>query len=97
MSLTPLQHAAFDRLRAFATASEPLAPYTTYKLGGPAAVFAAPRDEAELALVGEVVRDTGLPGDVTLLQAKRTSSVCNGVPQLRDCLHLTYSAKPKAN
>jgi UDP-N-acetylmuramate dehydrogenase len=61
VSLTPLQHAAFDRLRAFATASEPLAPYTTYKLGGPAAVFAAPRDEAELALVGEVVRDTGLP------------------------------------
>lgn len=53
--------AAFERLRAFSTENESLAPHTTYKLGGPAAVFASPRDEAELALIGEVVRDSGLP------------------------------------
>lgn len=61
MKLDPVQHEAFRRLQRFATACEPLAPYTTYKLGGPAAVFASPRDDSELALVAEVVRDTGLP------------------------------------
>jgi len=61
VTLTPVQQEAFRRLESFATASEPLAPYTTYKLGGPAAVFASPRTDTELALVGEVVRDTALP------------------------------------
>jgi len=61
MTLASAQRQAFHRLQHFATADEPLAPHTTYKLGGPAAVFASPRDETELALVGEVVRDTGLP------------------------------------
>lgn len=53
--------AAFDRLRAFASLDEPLAPFTTYKLGGPAAILATPRDESELLLVGEAARDAGLP------------------------------------
>jgi UDP-N-acetylmuramate dehydrogenase len=48
-------------LAAFATADEPLAPHTTYKLGGPAAVFAVPRSLAELGLVAQVAHDTGLP------------------------------------
>ncbi len=61
MSTTAALDAAYERLRAFATRAEPLAPYTTYKLGGPVAIFAAPRDDAELALVGEVVRDLRLP------------------------------------
>ncbi|MFM7687154.1 MAG: UDP-N-acetylmuramate dehydrogenase [Actinomycetota bacterium] len=52
---------ALRRLEGFAAAMQPLAPFTTYRLGGPAAVLASPRDLAELALVGEVVRDTGLP------------------------------------
>lgn len=52
---------AVRRLAAFAVAEHPLAPYTTYKLGGPAAVFATPHDEAQLQLVGEVVRDLRLP------------------------------------
>ncbi|CAB4364302.1 unannotated protein [freshwater metagenome] len=60
MSPATVQRQAFDQLRAFATADEPLAPFTTYKLGGPAAVFAVPRDERELARVGEVARATGL-------------------------------------
>ena len=61
MSPTTVQQAAFARLREFATADEPLAPFTTYKLGGPAAVLASPRVESELALVGDVARESGLP------------------------------------
>ena len=53
--------AALDALADFAVADEPMAPHTTYRLGGPAAVYASPRDEGELLLVGEVVRSTGLP------------------------------------
>ncbi len=52
---------ALDRLGSVASANEPLAPYTTYRVGGAAAVFAAPRNDEELQLVAEVVRDTGLP------------------------------------
>lgn len=52
---------ALDILDGFATADEPLAPHTTYKLGGPASVFAAPRDIHELATVGKAVGETGLP------------------------------------
>ncbi len=48
-------------LDGFATADEPLAPHTTYKLGGPASVFATPRDIHELATVGKAVGETGLP------------------------------------
>ena len=33
--------------------------------------------------VSDWLVDTGLPGDVTLLQTKRASSVCNGVPRSR--------------
>ncbi|MDO8391869.1 MAG: UDP-N-acetylmuramate dehydrogenase [Actinomycetota bacterium] len=61
MKLDRVQQEAFVRLQQFATSGEPLAPYTTYKLGGAAAVFASPRNDVELALVAEVVRDTGLP------------------------------------
>lgn len=48
-------------LDGFATADEPLAPHTTYKLGGPASVFATPRDIHELSTVGKAVGETGLP------------------------------------
>jgi len=52
---------ALQHLAGFATANEPLAPYTTYKVGGPAAVFASPRDDEELLQIAEVVATTGLP------------------------------------
>lgn len=52
---------AIDRLGSIATANEPLAPYTTYRVGGAAAVFASPYNDQDLHLVAEVVRDTGLP------------------------------------
>ncbi len=55
------QQQALDVLCDIAVADEPLAPHTTYKVGGRAAVFASPRTDAELLLVAEVVRDTGLP------------------------------------
>lgn len=60
MTVADLQR-ALARLDGFAVAGEPLAPHTTYKLGGPAAVFATPRTTAELLAVGDVLRDTGLP------------------------------------
>ena len=55
------QKAALARLGSIATANESLAPYTTYRVGGAAAVFASPSNDEELRLVAEVVRDTGLP------------------------------------
>lgn len=48
-------------LDGFATADEPLAPHTTYKLGGPAAVFATPRSFDELRLVAAAMRASELP------------------------------------
>ncbi|MDP2290907.1 MAG: UDP-N-acetylmuramate dehydrogenase [Actinomycetota bacterium] len=55
------QQQALDALCDFAVADEPLAPHTTYKVGGSAAIFASPRTDDELRRVAEVVRDTGLP------------------------------------
>ena len=54
------QQEALERLGVIATANVSLAPYTTYRLGGAAAVFALPRNDDDLQLVAEVVRDTGL-------------------------------------
>ncbi|MEQ1872112.1 MAG: UDP-N-acetylmuramate dehydrogenase [Ilumatobacteraceae bacterium] len=52
---------ALSRLGAIATANESLAPYTTYRVGGAAAVFVSPRNEDDLHLIAAVVRDTELP------------------------------------
>jgi len=52
---------AFERLAAFSTAEASLAPFTTYKVGGPAAVIASPRSLADLSLVALVVRDLEVP------------------------------------
>ncbi len=52
---------ALQRLHGFAVGDEPLAPHTTYKVGGPAAIFASPRDATELRTLGEVACETGLP------------------------------------
>ena len=61
MSLAEQQRQAMEVLAGFATADEALAPHTTYKLGGPAAVFAVPRTVDELRLVAEAMRVSGLP------------------------------------
>jgi UDP-N-acetylmuramate dehydrogenase len=61
VSLLERQHAALEQLSGFAVAGEPLAPHTTYKVGGPAAVFATPRDGADLDALADVVAATGLP------------------------------------
>ena len=61
MSLHDRQQMALARLHGFATADVALAPFTTYKLGGPALVFATPRTVDELHQVAAVLRDTGLP------------------------------------
>lgn len=53
--------AALDLLGEIARADEPLAAYTTYRVGGAAAVFAVPRSRDDLALVAAALRHTGLP------------------------------------
>ncbi len=59
--MTAAQDEALARLGSLATANESLAPYTTYRVGGAAAVFASPRNDDDLLLVAEAVRETGLP------------------------------------
>lgn len=61
MSVDQLQQTALQQMAGFATANEPLGPCTTYKVGGPALVFATPRTVVELGVVAAAVRDTGLP------------------------------------
>lgn len=55
------QQEALTRLGSMARANESLAPYTTYRVGGSAAVFASPRNDDDLYLIADVVGDTGLP------------------------------------
>ena len=55
------QRLALSRLHGFAQADVPLAPLTTYKLGGAALVFASPRTVDELHAVAGALRETGLP------------------------------------
>jgi UDP-N-acetylmuramate dehydrogenase len=38
-----------------------LAPYTSYRIGGPSAVWAAPESEAGIAAILKIVRQTGIP------------------------------------
>ncbi len=52
---------AAHRLGALATRDEPLAPYTTYRVGGPAALFARPTSTDDLLLIGDARRESGLP------------------------------------
>jgi UDP-N-acetylmuramate dehydrogenase len=61
VSLGDRQQLALTRLHGFAAADVPLAPLTTYKLGGPTLVFATPRTLDELHAVAAVLCDTGLP------------------------------------
>ena len=55
-----LQRQALDLLEGFATADQALAPFTTYKLGGPALVLATPLDDEQLLLVAQAARATRL-------------------------------------
>jgi UDP-N-acetylmuramate dehydrogenase len=61
VSLADQQRQALAVLEGFVAADELLAPHTTYKLGGPAAVFATPRTVEHLQLVAEAMRVSGLP------------------------------------
>lgn len=58
MTLAHRQRWALERLDGFVRADEPLAPYTTYRVGGAAAVFATPRTVEDLSLVADVAADT---------------------------------------
>jgi len=61
MTMRELQARAMELLGGFATLDEPLARHTTYKLGGPAAVYATPRTASDLAAVAEALHETGMP------------------------------------
>jgi len=54
---TILRAACGDRVRT----GFPLAPLTTFRIGGPAALFLEPESEADLRAAGEAVRDAGIP------------------------------------
>jgi len=57
---SPVRDAARD-LGSLCRTNEPLGPMTTYKVGGGAAIFVAPKSLAELSAVAEVVRRYELP------------------------------------
>jgi UDP-N-acetylmuramate dehydrogenase len=59
--LTERRRRALRRLAAFTVENEPLAPHTTYRLGGPAALFARPRSLDELLAIAAVAGDEALP------------------------------------
>ena len=61
MTMHDVQARAMELMCGFAALDEPLAPHTTYKLGGPAAVYATPRTASDLAVIAEVLHETGLP------------------------------------
>lgn len=61
MSLSGWQQMVLARLKGFAEADVALAPHTTYKLGGPALVFATPRTVDELHAVAGALLETSLP------------------------------------
>jgi UDP-N-acetylmuramate dehydrogenase len=52
-----LREHAGDRLRT----EFPLAPLTTFRLGGPAALYLEPQDESDFAAVGRALRETAIP------------------------------------
>jgi UDP-N-acetylmuramate dehydrogenase len=61
VSLVERQRRALRRLAAFTVEDEPLAPHTTYRLGGPATLFARPRSLDELLVVAVVAREETMP------------------------------------
>ncbi len=52
---------SFDDFRAIVTVDEPLAPLTWFRLGGPAAFLARPRDLSEVAALLRRARDLDVP------------------------------------
>jgi UDP-N-acetylmuramate dehydrogenase len=58
---TERRRRALERLVSFTVEHEPLAPRTTYRLGGAAALFSRPRSLDELLLVAVAARDESLP------------------------------------
>jgi UDP-N-acetylmuramate dehydrogenase len=54
---TILRAASGDRVRT----SFPLAPLTTFRIGGPAELFVEPESESDLRAAGQAVRETGIP------------------------------------
>ena len=48
------------RLGDLAQRDVPIGPHTTYRVGGPAALFVEARDEADVALVADAVRQSGI-------------------------------------
>jgi len=54
---TILRAATGERVRT----SFPLAPLTTFRIGGPAELFLEPESEADLRAAGQAIRETGIP------------------------------------
>ena len=63
-----------DRLEGTVEVDRHLGPLTTYRLGGPAALYVEPRSDADLAALGEVLR-ARFPDGVPVLALGRGSNV----------------------
>jgi UDP-N-acetylmuramate dehydrogenase len=55
--MTSLLASLSDRLEGRVAAGEPLARFTTYRLGGPADIYVEPADPDDVAALGEVLRE----------------------------------------
>ena len=71
---------SFEDFRAIVTTDEPLAPHTWFRLGGPAAYLARPRDTAEV--VG-LIRGVGLPAERIPARGTKSTSSCSTWPAPR--------------
>lgn len=55
-ALEALRQRMGDRVRR----DVPIAPFTTFRLGGPAAIYVEPQSDDDLRIIGDVVRSTGI-------------------------------------
>ncbi len=75
MKLDRIYDLLFESARGSVARDVPLAPMTTYKLGGPAGLLFEPQDVDDLVLFAEVLADVDPPGDVPVLALGRGSNV----------------------
>jgi UDP-N-acetylmuramate dehydrogenase len=62
MKLEKVAEALRERVKGAVETDHPLARFTTYRLGGPAALYVEPHDTGDLEVLGDVLRTHGLSG-----------------------------------
>lgn len=91
---------ALERLGPVAVADRPLAPLTTYRVGGPAAVFVEARSVEDLVAVARTRHETGLPvlvigrGSNLLVADRGYAGIVVSVAGFADRLDLPDTSRP---